>query len=51
VNQTGQSDHPGQGNYADQLDAWMHGRTFGWAFGEQAIAEATRQTLVLKPGK
>ncbi len=50
VNQTGESGHPGQQHYSDQLDAWAHGRTYAWAFSPQAVRKATKQTLTLRPG-
>jgi penicillin amidase len=49
VNQTGQSGHPGDDHYLDQLDAWTHGRTFAWPSSPDAVAAATRQTLTLAP--
>ncbi len=49
VNQTGQSDHPGQEYYADQLDAWAHNQTFGWPFSAAAVRAATKDTLTLQP--
>jgi penicillin amidase len=50
VNQTGQSGHPGQANYADQLDAWASGDTFPWPFTRAAVERAAAQTLTITPG-
>jgi penicillin amidase len=49
VNQTGQSGHPGQANYADQLDAWAAGDTFPWPFTRAAVDHAAAQTMTLSP--
>jgi penicillin amidase len=50
VNQTGESGHPGEANYADQLDAWADGETFPWPFTRGAVDHAAAQTLTLTPG-
>ena len=50
VNQTGQSGHPGNGNYDDQLGAWAEGRTFEWPFTRAAVEAAAARTLTLNPG-
>ena len=50
VNQTGESGHPGQANYADQLDAWANGETFPWPFTRGAVDAAAAQTLTITPG-
>jgi penicillin G amidase len=49
VNQTGESGHPGEANYADQLDAWADGETFPWPFTKGAVDHAAAQTLTLTP--
>jgi len=49
VNQTGQSGHPGNGHYLDQLDAWASGRTFAWPWSVEAVKATTEDTLVLTP--
>ena len=49
VNQTGQSDHPGQANYTDQLDAWADGDTFPWPFTRAAVERAAAQTMTISP--
>jgi penicillin amidase len=50
VNQTGQSGHPGQANYADQLDAWADGETFPWPFTRAAVDAAAAQRMTINPG-
>ena len=50
VNQTGQSGHPGHGNYDDQLDAWANGQTFEWPFTRAAVDRAAAETQTLNPG-
>jgi penicillin amidase len=50
VNQTGQSGHPGHGNYDDQLDAWANGQSFEWPFTRGAVDRAAAETLTLNPG-
>ena len=42
VNQTGESGHPGQANYDDQLDAWAGGETFRWPFTRAAVDRGRR---------
>ena len=49
VNQTGQSGHPGEANYADQLDAWAGGEMFPWPFTRPAVDRAGAQTQTLMP--
>ncbi|HET9656331.1 MAG TPA: penicillin acylase family protein [Kineosporiaceae bacterium] len=50
VNAAGESAHPGQAHYADQLDAWARDETFPWPFSADAVKRATRDTLTLTPG-
>jgi penicillin amidase len=50
VNQTGQSGHPGHGNYDDQLDAWAEGRSFEWPFSRAAVDRTAAATLTMTPG-
>ena len=50
VTLTGTSGHPGSVHYTDQFDAWAHGRTFPWPFGEAAVREAAARELTLRPG-
>ena len=49
VNQTGQSGHPGNDHYLDQLDAWSKGRTFAWPFSSAAVGRSTEDALTLSP--
>ena len=48
VNQTGQSGHPYNDHYTDQMDAWELGGTFPWPHSVEAVkaAAAAQQTLV-----
>ena len=45
----GQSGHPFDPHYDDQLDLFLHGRTHAVAWSEEAIARATVSTLRLLP--
>ncbi|SJN38146.1 Penicillin amidase [Microbacterium esteraromaticum] len=47
---TGTSGHAFNAHYTDQTDDWSHGVQKPWAFTKKAVAEATVDTLVLKPG-
>ena len=47
---TGSSGHAFHDHYVDQLEMWSKGQTLPWAFGEQAVDEATDDTLTLRPG-
>lgn len=49
VNQTGQSGHPGQAHYADQLDAWARNETYPWPSSKAAVEKAAHDTLTLEP--
>lgn len=49
VTLTGTSGHPGSVHYTDQFDAWAHGRTFAWPFGEAAVRDAAVRELTLRP--
>ena len=49
VNFTGSSGHPGSSHYADQLDAWAHGRTFPWPFSAAATSADAADRLTLRP--
>lgn len=40
VNQTGQSGHPGDSHYDDQLDAWLHTKDYAWPFSAAAVRAA-----------
>ena len=48
INSTGESSHPGQAHYADQIDAWAADQTYPWPFGSEAVRRATTDTLTLK---
>ncbi|HEV8023381.1 MAG TPA: penicillin acylase family protein, partial [Candidatus Nanopelagicales bacterium] len=49
VNLTGNSGHAFNGNYVDQLDAWLAGEQYTWPFSREAVQEAARDTLTLVP--
>ncbi|WP_151525644.1 penicillin acylase family protein [Serinicoccus kebangsaanensis] len=49
VNQTGMSGHPFHAHYDDQIQAWVEGETFPWAFTRAAVEEAGTDTLTLVP--
>ncbi|MDO5494228.1 MAG: penicillin acylase family protein [bacterium] len=46
---TGVSGHPSSGNYTDQLAAWRDGEVFPWHWSEDSVAEASTNTLTLRP--
>jgi penicillin amidase len=49
VDQTGVSGHPFDRHYADQVDAWVAGRTFAWPFSVRAVRAVTEDELTLSP--
>jgi penicillin amidase len=49
VQLTGSSGHAFHAHYADQQETWRRGRTLPWAFGDDAVDEATDDTLTLSP--
>ncbi|MEU3303336.1 penicillin acylase family protein [Streptomyces sp. NPDC006678] len=49
INLTGASGHAYNAHYTDQTDKWAKGELLDWAYGEQAVQAATKDTLVLKP--
>ena len=49
VNATGQSGHPYNAHYADQIDAWVANEPFPWPFSTEAVAAATETELTLVP--
>ncbi|WP_406451103.1 penicillin acylase family protein [Streptomyces sp. NBC_00876] len=49
INLTGASGHAFSAHYTDQTDKWVNGELLGWAFGTNAVASATKDTLTLKP--
>ena len=46
---TGQSGHPADDHYVDQLPVYLAGKTHGMHWSEAAIANACVSTLVLRP--
>ncbi|MEV7284290.1 penicillin acylase family protein [Streptomyces sp. NPDC093252] len=49
INLTGASGHAFNAHYTDQTQMWADGELLDWAFTEQAVADATSDTLVLTP--
>lgn len=49
VNSTGQSGHPYNAHYDDQIEAWAANESFPWPFSPKAVAAAKEVELVLKP--
>ncbi|WP_240138057.1 penicillin acylase family protein [Streptomyces sp. MUM 178J] len=49
INLAGASGHAYHAHYTDQTDKWAKGELLGWAFGKQAVDEATVDTLTLAP--
>lgn len=49
VDLTGVSGHPWSPHYGDQTEAWSKGETFAWPFSREAVEEAGRHTMVLRP--
>lgn len=49
VNLGGQSGHPASPHYRDQVETWVAGGSYPWAFTEDAVRRATTQRLVLQP--
>lgn len=41
VNQTGNSGHPWDDHYDDQVDAWLNGRDYAWPFTLPAVKKAS----------
>jgi penicillin G amidase len=50
VNQTGESGHPGDSHYDDQIDAWLHTRDFAWPFSLRAVRAAKDEQADFSPG-
>lgn len=48
-NLTGQSGHPFNAHYTDQIDGWMAGTQQPWPFTRQAVLDSTEETLQLIP--
>jgi penicillin G amidase len=40
VNQTGNSGHPWDSHYDDQVEAWLEGRDYAWPFSPAAVQAA-----------
>ncbi|MFE9951845.1 penicillin acylase family protein [Streptomyces sp. NPDC005531] len=51
INLTGASGHAFSAHYTDQTDKWVNGELLDWSFGTNAVAEATKDTLTLKPSQ
>jgi penicillin amidase len=49
VDLTGVSGHPWAANYGDQLSAWAAGEQHPWRFTRDAVVEAAKDDLVLRP--
>ena len=49
VNLTGNSGHAYNAHYADQLDAWLTGEQYAWAFTPDAVQAAAKKTVRLTP--
>ncbi|MCF6522308.1 penicillin acylase family protein [Streptomyces sp. JJ36] len=49
INLTGASGHSYHPNYVDQAEMWADGEQLPWAFSEQAVQEATEDTMALTP--
>lgn len=50
IHLTGASGHAYNAHYTDQTERWSRGEQAPWAFSAAAVARATVDTLVLKPG-
>lgn len=51
VNLTGASGHAYSAHYADQVDAWLSGAQFPWAFTRAAVDAEAVDVLTLTPGE
>ncbi|WP_328900661.1 penicillin acylase family protein [Streptomyces sp. NBC_00441] len=49
INLTGASGHAFSAHYTDQTDKWVNGELLPWAYGTNAVAGTTTDTLTLKP--
>lgn len=49
INLTGASGHAFHPHYADQAPLWQRGETRGWPFTLDAVQDAARETLQLRP--
>ena len=50
VNLTGASGHAFHANYDDQVQAWLVGEQYPWAFTREAVEAAGRDVLTMLPG-
>ncbi|MFQ5419130.1 MAG: penicillin acylase family protein, partial [Anaerolineae bacterium] len=46
---TGQSGHPGNTHYDDQIELWLNGKTHPMLFGREAVDAAGGDVLTLVP--
>lgn len=49
VNQTGQSGHPSDSHYDDQLEAWLDGSDYPWPSSTAAVRKAADDTQTFTP--
>lgn len=49
INLTGASGHAYDGNYTDQTQLWLDGKTLPWVFSRTAVEAAGEHTLTLSP--
>jgi penicillin amidase len=49
VNLTGNSGHAYNKNYSDQIDAWVAGDQYPWAFSREAVRAEATDVLRLMP--
>jgi penicillin amidase len=49
VNQTGNSGHPHDDHYDDQIDAWARNESYPWPSSKKAIREGGAEELTLSP--
>lgn len=49
INLTGASGHAFHPHYTDQTPKWQHGELMAWPYTRDAVADAARDTLTLRP--
>jgi penicillin amidase len=49
INLTGASGHAYHANYVDQTDKWADGELLTWPFSQEAVEDATEDTMALTP--
>ncbi|MEU2155609.1 penicillin acylase family protein [Streptomyces sp. NPDC019396] len=49
INLAGASGHAYHAHYTDQTEKWARGELLDWAYGDQAVAAKTEDTLTLSP--